>query len=173
MTPGSRFDASALARLAARRSRSDADLALSANCVGDTLSAADFYLLMMTRWGRTLPRPARERIERDGEALIRPAQSSYRRHQPEGAAALQARHGGRLDRHRLQPPVDVGVEDLDRQPRGMAGLGEQLPRARRIMREREEGLVLAVDRRRDEAARGNRLAAEHRVDLAQHLGHLR
>jgi glutathione S-transferase len=40
--------------------RLDAQLGDGPWLLGETLSAADFYLLMMTRWGRTLPRPARD-----------------------------------------------------------------------------------------------------------------
>jgi glutathione S-transferase len=44
--------------------------------LGETFSAADLYLLMLTRWGRTLPRPARDIPEIGAHAarvLARPA----------------------------------------------------------------------------------------------------
>lgn len=44
--------------------------------LGETFSAADLYLLMLTRWGRTLPRPARDIPEIGAHAarlLERPA----------------------------------------------------------------------------------------------------
>jgi glutathione S-transferase len=44
--------------------------------LGETFGAADLYLLMMTRWGRTLPRPARDVPEIGAHAqrvLARPA----------------------------------------------------------------------------------------------------
>jgi glutathione S-transferase len=44
--------------------------------LGETFSAADLYLLMLTRWGRTLPRPARDIPEigaHAARALARPA----------------------------------------------------------------------------------------------------
>ena len=44
--------------------------------LGETFSAPDLYLLMLTRWGRTLPRPARDVPEIGAHAervLVRPA----------------------------------------------------------------------------------------------------
>ena len=48
------------ARIMGAFERLDAQLGDGTWLLGDRLSAADLYLLMMTRWGRTLPRPARD-----------------------------------------------------------------------------------------------------------------
>lgn len=48
------------ARLMGAFARLDAQLGDGPWLLGETLSAADLYLLMMTRWGRTLPSPARD-----------------------------------------------------------------------------------------------------------------
>jgi glutathione S-transferase len=47
------------ARITAAFERIDALLGDGPWLLGERLSAADLYLLMMTRWGRTLPKPAR------------------------------------------------------------------------------------------------------------------
>jgi glutathione S-transferase len=52
--------ASAGARLAAGFDRIEAELGAGPWLLGEAFSAADLYLLMMVRWGRTLPRPIRD-----------------------------------------------------------------------------------------------------------------
>jgi glutathione S-transferase len=52
--------ASAGARLAGVFERIEAQLGAGPWLLGEAFSGADLYLLMMVRWGRTLPRPARD-----------------------------------------------------------------------------------------------------------------
>lgn len=52
--------ASAGARLAGVFARIEVQLGEGPWLLGEAFSAADLYLLMMVRWGRTLPRPARD-----------------------------------------------------------------------------------------------------------------
>jgi glutathione S-transferase len=64
------------ARMAAAFDRIADQLGEGPFLLGETFSAADLYLLMLTRWGRTLPRPARDIPEIGAHAarvLARPA----------------------------------------------------------------------------------------------------
>jgi len=68
--------ASAGARLAGIFDRIEAQLGDRPWLLGEAFCAADLYLLMMVRWGRTLPRPARDLPRlgaHAGRVLARPA----------------------------------------------------------------------------------------------------
>jgi glutathione S-transferase len=68
--------ASAGARMMTALDRIADQLGQGPYLLGETFCAADLYLLMMTRWGRTLPRPARDIPEIGAHAariLARPA----------------------------------------------------------------------------------------------------